>query len=133
VQDDDLAYLIYTSGSTGQPKGVAMEHGPLRRLIQWQLTASQQGTGNRTLQFSPLSFDVSFQEIFATLCSGGTLVTIDNDRRLDGRRLLDCIEHAQINRLFLPFVALQMLSDTANQQQRYPACLQELITAGEAL
>lgn len=133
IADDSLAYLIYTSGSTGQPKGVAMEHGPLRRLIEWQLSESQQGQGGRTLQFSPLSFDVSFQEIFATLCSGGTLVTISNEDRLDGRALLDCIEQAQINRLFMPFVALQMLADSANQQQRYPDCLRELVTAGEAL
>ena len=80
-----LAYIIYTSGSTGKPKGVAMPHRTLVNLISWQ----QSGTGLRgtTLQFAPLSFDVSFQEIFSTLCAGGTLVLVPEKLR---RTLQDC-------------------------------------------
>jgi surfactin family lipopeptide synthetase C len=63
---ETLAYLIYTSGSTGRPKGVAMPHGPLVNLIQWQCEASCARPGARTLQYTPIGFDVSFQELFAT-------------------------------------------------------------------
>ncbi|KZE84171.1 hypothetical protein AWB61_05585 [Chromobacterium sp. F49] len=72
----DLAYLIYTSGSTGAPKGVRMPHRALANLVAWQLQDQGDYAGRRTLQFSPLSFDVSFQEIFSTLASGGELVLI---------------------------------------------------------
>src|SRR5690606_7997827 len=68
------AYVIYTSGSTGQPKGVSMGRRALDYLIDWQLRNTEVLEGGRTLQFSPLSFDVWFQETWATLCRGGTLV-----------------------------------------------------------
>jgi len=81
--DTTLAYVLYTSGSTGKPKGVCMGHSPLVNLLRWQQKNSNAGPGTKTLQFAPLSFDVSFQEIFATLATGGTLVLIEDDLRLD--------------------------------------------------
>ncbi|MEO7081515.1 MAG: AMP-binding protein, partial [Flavobacteriales bacterium] len=57
----DLCYILFTSGSTGRPKGVAMHHAPMINLIQWQLRTSVLGHGDKTLQFAPISFDVSFQ------------------------------------------------------------------------
>ena len=132
IERDDLAYTIYTSGSTGNPKGVAMPHGPLVNLIRWQIDASAVKTG-RTLQFSPISFDVSFQEIFATLSTGGTLVLISNDTRRDPYQLLDVLSQCAIDRLFLPFVALNQLATTAVQRQFPPLPLKEVITAGEQL
>src|SRR5262249_7429766 len=75
------AYVIYTSGSTGKPKGVAMVHRALSNLIQWQLEQPPFLPAPRTLQFTSLGFDVSFQEIFATWFIGGHLVLIDEDTR----------------------------------------------------
>src|SRR5205807_6525988 len=85
---DGLAYVIYTSGSTGTPKGVAMGRAALANLIAWQARASVAGAGTRTLQFTPLSFDVHFQELFGTWATGGTLVLVDDVVRLDPTRLL---------------------------------------------
>ncbi|SEN56975.1 amino acid adenylation domain-containing protein [bacterium A37T11] len=133
VDKGSLAYVLYTSGSTGTPKGVCMGHKALINLLEWQKTTSVAGPGTKTLQFAPLSFDVSFQEIFATLSTGGTLVLIDDDMRLDSAELLSFIEKEGINRIFLPFVALQMLTDTASFHNIFPASLQEVITAGEQL
>jgi non-ribosomal peptide synthetase component F len=61
---DDLAYVIYTSGSTGAPKGVAMNHRPVCNLVAWQHRQSVVGAGDRTLQLTSLSFDVSVQETY---------------------------------------------------------------------
>lgn len=132
-QPENLAYLIYTSGSTGQPKGVAMPHGSLVNLLQWQMRSSHAGPGSRTLQFTPVSFDVSFQEIFGTLCSGGTLVLIDEGCRKDPFQLLQYLESQAIERLFLPFVALRQLAEAASIQNFAPQRLTEVITAGEQL
>ena len=129
----DLAYIMYTSGSTGRPKGVAMPHGPLLNLLQWQLTRSRSAAGSRTLQFAPISFDVSFQEIFATLCSGGSLVLVDDDDRRDPHRLAAVLRDQHVNRLFLPFVALQALCEAAHSSETIPGDLIEVITAGEQL
>ncbi|QMW05862.1 polyketide synthase [Spirosoma foliorum] len=128
-----MAYVLYTSGSTGKPKGVCMGHSPLMNLLQWQSKQSTAGLGTRTLQLAPLSFDVSFQEIFATLSTGGTLILIDETLRLDLNALLRFIDEQAINRLFLPFVALQYLAEAAVSTQLFPAQLREIMTAGEQL
>ena len=133
ISSEDLAYVIFTSGSTGQPKGVAMPHGPLVNLIHWQLDNFSYQKKANVLQFAPISFDVSFQEIFSTFCSGGKLFLIGEELRFDFRKLLDFIHTHQINRLFLPFVALEQLAQIAAIQNHYLESLQEIITAGEQL
>ncbi|WP_461039661.1 amino acid adenylation domain-containing protein [Spirosoma harenae] len=132
-RQQSTAYVLYTSGSTGKPKGVCMGHGPLINLLQWQAKHSQAGLKTRTLQLAPLSFDVSFQEIFATLSTGGTLMLVDESLRLDLNALLQFIDDQAINRLFLPFVALQYLSEAAVSLKLFPKQLREVMTAGEQL
>lgn len=127
----ELAYVIYTSGSTGEPKGVEMGQGALAHLIDWQLRNTVVAECGRTVQFSPLSFDVSFQEMFATLCSGGSLVLIDAELRLDSPRLRDFLIAQRVDRLFLPFVALQALAECSLKATGFH--LKEVITAGEQL
>ena len=129
----DIVYVIFTSGSTGRPKGVALGDAALDNLITWQLSDSRACAGSRTLQFAPISFDVHFQEIFATLLAGGTLVLITETLRSDPQRLLQEIEQQRVERLFLPFVALQSLCEIAFSHQRFPPALREIVTAGEQL
>ena len=133
ITDATLAYVLYTSGSTGKPKGVCMGHQALVNLIEWQRSDSKATIGTNTLQFAPLSFDVSFQEIFCTLTTGGTLILIEDDWRMDPYRLLQFIEKSSVHRLFLPFVALQQLSEVAVANNIFPQSLKEIMTAGEQL
>jgi amino acid adenylation domain-containing protein len=126
-----LAYLLYTSGSTGRPKGVAMPHASLVNLIAWQAGESPEPL--RTLQLAPLGFDVSFQEMFATWATGGTIVMVDEDVRRDPVALLALLQEARIQRLFLPFVALQQIAEAAVYRAVFPAMLREVVTAGEQL
>jgi amino acid adenylation domain-containing protein len=129
----DLCYVIYTSGSTGNPKGVALGHKALVNLIQWQNDQTRIKTGLSTLQFTPLSFDVHFQEVFSTLTTGGHLVLISEDTRLNPVKLLKTIAEKNIGRIFLPYVALNQLAETAATINLVPSCLKEVTTAGEQL
>lgn len=129
----NLIYLLHTSGSTGIPKGVCMGDQALVNLLLWQMQTSTMQARSKTLQYSALSFDVSFQEIFATLLSGGELVLVDDETRKDPKELLQYINQHHINRLFMPFVALQSTADTAVNNDIFPSSLRELITAGEQL
>jgi len=133
AQPEDLAYILYTSGSTGRPKGVAMPHRALVNLILWQRASLGLEPGQRTLQFASLGFDVSFQEIFGTWCAGGTLVLISEETRRDFGRLLRLLVEESVQRVFLPFVALQHLAEAAAGRNLFPAALVEAITAGEQL
>ncbi|MBV9822619.1 MAG: amino acid adenylation domain-containing protein, partial [Actinobacteria bacterium] len=69
-----LAYLSFTSGSTGVPKGVAVPHRAVVRLIS-DPTFATLGPGQRLLQLAPVAFDASTLEIWGALLTGATLVT----------------------------------------------------------
>ncbi len=129
---ESLVYVLYTSGSTGRPKGVAMTHRALANLAAWACQA-RPDRGLRVLQFSPLGFDVAFEELFSTWASGGTLVLMPEELRRDPAGLLAFLNEARIERLFQPFVALQQLAEAAREQGRPVPALRELITAGEQL
>ena len=133
VDSSRLAYILFTSGSTGTPKGVAMPRGPLTRLIDWHLDHPRLARPARTLAFAPLSFDIHFQELHSTLATGGTLVLIDEAVRRDPARLLEALDALRIERLFLPYVALQMLADAVQRGARVPRMLADVISAGETL
>ena len=127
------AYVLFTSGSTGQPKGVQLPHRALINLIDWQIKNTNVHDHGRTLQFAPVSFDVHFQEIFSTWCDGGCVYLINDETRLNALALLDYISTHQIERLFLPFVALNSLCDLSRHAAALPGSLKEIITAGEQL
>ncbi|GCE13519.1 non-ribosomal peptide synthetase [Tengunoibacter tsumagoiensis] len=77
----NLAYTMYTSGSTGRPKGVAIQHHSVVNFIESARTVYTMTIGDRTLQFASINFDISVEEIYATLTSGATLV-LRNDAML---------------------------------------------------
>ena len=130
---DNLAYVIYTSGSTGKPKGVALTQKALYNLISWQLETPRLCKPAKTLQFTSLIFDVSFQELFSTWGTGGTLVLVSEQTRTDPRALLGFINEKRIERLYLPFVALQQLAEECERERVFPTSLCDVITAGEQL
>ncbi len=137
---ENLVYVIYTSGSTGTPKGVAMPARAAINLLAWQVSESAYAGHQRTLQFAPLGFDVSYQEIFATLCSGGTLVLIDEEKRRNSTHLTRYVLEKRIQRLFLPYVGLQMLAegvvrmaDSLSEGEAFESALQEINVAVEQL
>ena len=133
IRQNPNAYVLYTSGSTGTPKGVYMTQAALVNLILWQQKNSVAGPGSKTLQFAPITFDVSFQEILCTLTVGATLILINDDLRLDPVNLLNFINETHIERIFLPFVALQFLAEAASGNKQFPQSLKEVMTAGEQL
>src|SRR5690606_18087489 len=126
----NLIFILHTSGSTGQPKGVCMGQKAMANLLSWQAQNSVASQGTKTLQFSPITFDVSFQEIFSTLTTGGSLELITDGERLYSLALLEQITSKNIERIFLPFVALQALAENAVDTGRYPVKLREVMTAG---
>lgn len=109
-----------------------MEHGPLVNLLQWHLANRLVTADLVALYFTPLSFDVSFHEIFATWCAGGALVITPEAVRRDPVALLALIIEQRVQKLYLPFVALQQLAQ-AVENGPTPTTLLEVITAGEQL
>ncbi|MFE3176088.1 AMP-binding protein [Amycolatopsis sp. NPDC059090] len=126
-------YTMFTSGSTGRPKGVLMANAPLANLAAWQHTALEMSERTRFLQYAPLGFDVSFQEIFPTLLAGGTVVSRRPVDRQDLPALVRRAALTEVTHLYLPAAALGAFARAARASgERLPAA-RFLCVAGEQL
>ena len=128
---ENLAYIIYTSGSTGQPKGVANEHRGVVNGLLWMPQVLGLYAGDRVLQKTPFSFDVSVWEFFGPLIVGGQLVIAPPGSHRDSVDLLRMIVDDRITTLYLVPSMLQVLLETPGVEQ----CgqLTRVICSGEAL
>ncbi|MFE2111543.1 amino acid adenylation domain-containing protein [Kitasatospora sp. NPDC059463] len=67
-----LAYIAFTSGSTGEPKGVAIPHRGVIRLVH-EADYLMLGPDERVLRLSTLAFDASTFELWGALLAGAAL------------------------------------------------------------
>ncbi|WP_158625670.1 non-ribosomal peptide synthetase [Corallococcus carmarthensis] len=123
----NLAYVLYTSGSTGTPKGTAIEHRGVCNLVAHEATAYGIGPGSRVLQFASLSFDLSVEEIFTTLCGGATLVLAPLEDLMPGEPLRKLLRDEA-----LTVISLTPATLAATAPEGLPA-LRTVISGGEAL
>lgn len=127
---ENLAFVIYTSGSTGRPKGVAMPNGALVNLIAWQVA---EAGADRVMQFSSISFDVSFQEIFTALLSGQAIVLTSEDVRLDVTDFVQSMIDDRAESVFSPQMQLDRVAEEVLRRQLPDLPLKRYFQAGEAL
>ena len=127
----DLAYVIYTSGSTGRPKGAAVEHAGIVNRLRWMQAAYGLAPGERVLQKTPISFDVSLWELFWPLAEGATLVLARPGGQRDAAYLADVVRRQEVTTLhFVPSLLAVFL-----QEPGLDACsaLRRVVASGEAL
>jgi amino acid adenylation domain-containing protein len=98
----ELAYVIYTSGSTGRPKGVAVSHGSVANLLDHWVARLGAAPGEAAALWSSVGFDVSVQEIFLPLTTGGTLYLVPEPLRGDPSALTDWLREHRIAQAYLP-------------------------------
>ncbi len=132
VRPTHPAYVIYTSGSTGEPKGVMNTHEGILNRILWVQEAYPIGPGDRVLQKTPYSFDVSVWEFFWPLMMGARLVVARPDGHRDSTYLTEVITREEITVLhFVPSMLQVFLEDVALIRQC--ETLRLVICSGEAL
>uniref|UniRef100_UPI0035CBCB5C amino acid adenylation domain-containing protein n=1 Tax=uncultured Mycobacterium sp. TaxID=171292 RepID=UPI0035CBCB5C len=130
---DDIAYLIYTSGTTGVPKGVAIPHRNLTRLLE-ALDAEVERGGVWT-QCHSLAFDFSVWEIFGALLNGGRLVVVPDAVVRSPEELHAVLVAEQVGVLSQTpsaFYALET-ADTLSPELRDQLKLETVVFGGEAL
>lgn len=127
----NLAYVIYTSGSTGRPKGTMIQHSSLVSYIQTALEHYGVESADRVLQFCSLSFDISVEEIYPCLVSGGTLVLRNDSMVGSTARFMRTCEEWGITMLSLPTAFWHEMTAGIEDGAPVPASLRLVIIAGE--
>ncbi len=131
TQPGDLAYVIYTSGSTGQPKGCLLSHGAIVNRLVWMQDEYGLRPGDRVLQKTPYTFDVSVWEFFWPLLTGATLVLAAPQGHKDAHYLVQAIRAERITMChFVPSMLRFFLNDA---EAATCATLRDVFTSGEAL
>ncbi|MBJ6762559.1 myxochelin non-ribosomal peptide synthetase MxcG [Myxococcaceae bacterium JPH2] len=131
--DDRLAYVIYTSGSTGQPNGVEVTQGALAHFVAGATHRYGLSAEDRVLQFAPLHFDASVEELFLTLCTGARLVLRTDAMLQSVPRLLESCAERDITVLDLPTAFWHELAYAVSTGAvALPPSLRTVIIGGEA-
>ena len=131
VESSDAIYAIYTSGSTGVPKAAVNTHAAVANRILWMQDRYQLQPGDRVLQKTPFSFDVSVWEFFWPIVCGATLVIAEPGGHRDPAYLAGIIAAERITTIhFVPSMLREFLELSNLQRCR---SLQRVFSSGEAL
>ncbi len=128
---ENLAYVIYTSGSTGKPKGAGNRHVALYNRLAWMQQAYQLGAGDKVLQKTPFSFDVSVWEFFWPLMEGAALVIAEPGLHRDPQGLAALIREEGVTTLH--FVPSMLQAFVGAEEAAGCSSLKRIICSGEAL
>ncbi|MET8976823.1 amino acid adenylation domain-containing protein [Streptomyces sp. NPDC004539] len=130
---DGLAYVIFTSGSTGRPKGAMIRHEAISERLLWQVNEILHfGHDDASLFKAPLSFDISINEIFLPLVSGGRLVVLRPGGERDPHHLLGVIAEQRVTFTYLVSSMLDVLLEMAGDSGKLDS-LRHVWCGGEVL
>ncbi|MGW9267005.1 amino acid adenylation domain-containing protein, partial [Gordonia terrae] len=134
IRGDDALYTLFTSGSTGRPKGVTVSHAAVANRLWWGLDEYPWTVGDRIIQKTPYTFDVSVPELFAPLLTGATMVIAEPGGHADPLYIADLIASSGATSVhFVPSMLSVFLDVVPAETISRLGTLRWLFASGEAL
>lgn len=100
ILDVDPVYTFFTSGSTGSPKGVIINNRNIIDYTDWAVKTFNINEETVMGNQSPFYFDISTQDIYATIKSGATMGIIPVTYFAFPAKALEFIKEKNINFLY---------------------------------
>jgi amino acid adenylation domain-containing protein/non-ribosomal peptide synthase protein (TIGR01720 family) len=125
---DNLAYILYTSGSTGQPKGVAVQHRAITRLVRYARYVDLHKQ-SCVLSAAPLTFDAATFEIWGPLLNGGRVVVL-TETIPSAQLIQECVQRNGVDTAWLTSSLFNSIVDQSIEALRG---IRQLLIGGEAL
>ncbi|MGB6244628.1 MAG: amino acid adenylation domain-containing protein, partial [Gordonia sp. (in: high G+C Gram-positive bacteria)] len=134
LHPDHALYTLFTSGSTGRPKGVTVSHRAVLNRLHWGLDVFSWTLGDRVIQKTPYTFDVSVPELFGPLLSGASMVVARPGGHADPDYLIGLLEDSAATSVhFVPSMMSVFLDVVDPDRVRGLTVLKWLFASGEAL
>ncbi|NDC78555.1 MAG: non-ribosomal peptide synthetase, partial [Chitinophagia bacterium] len=127
-----LACVIFTSGSTGVPKGAMLEQVNLYNYLLFLRDSHGIGSEVRSLQKTPLSFDLSLYELLLPMITGGAVVMAAAGSELDMHLVAENAWRNHVTYLFFAPAQLRMFLQVTDLEN-FCGSLRLILSAGEAL
>jgi amino acid adenylation domain-containing protein len=132
VGPDSPAYVIYTSGSSGRPKGVPIRHRNVLALMAAARTRMHFTSSDVWSLFHSFSFDFSVWEMWGPLLTGGRIVLVPQDVRLDPEAFVTFLAGSGITVCNLvPSVFRHLVAAGAGPQDEL--AVRQVVFGGEAV
>jgi amino acid adenylation domain-containing protein/non-ribosomal peptide synthase protein (TIGR01720 family) len=129
VSPDDCIYIMYTSGTTGRPKGIAVNHRPVVKLVTdpGPIAILPEDT---VLQWSNYAFDGSVYDIFGALLCGARLCMISDAAAADVFQLSRIIREQRVT---VAFITTALFNSFVDSDAAGLLPLRKLLFGGEAV
>lgn len=125
---ENLAYVIYSSGVSQKPKGIAICHSSVTRLV-CTTNYVELGAGDRIAHISSLSCAPAIFEIWGALLNGGCLVGLTAEESLNPTLLAHRIKNDAVTTMFLTTALFNRVA--ASQEADALGDLRYLLFGGE--
>jgi len=126
IPESEVCYISYTSGSTGEPKGIATTHLSFLNYVNCFKAYFHLSPSDAIIQHASVGFDISMEEIFPMLLSGGKVYVLED--RKDLFKLANKIEEQRISFLSSTPGVIGYLNKT-----ELPKSLRTIISGGEMI